>query len=193
MVVSFFCVPISTLAKEPNDISVIKLQVYLTSAGFPVGKIDGLYGRKTDQAITSLLSKHGVVWDGILDKKDTSIIRKEVIAASYIYEPNAENRFYFELQEQLIIAGYLEQGFTAQYDPQTQTAVLNFIQKNNLSKQSLLRDDLPTYALLKSLHRINRNAASTKQAFVKGQLNRPEKKNLQQPSQKTEAKKIRNQ
>ena len=188
-IVSFFCVPISTFAKESNDISIIKLQIYLTSAGFPVGKIDGLYGRKTDQAIKSLLSKHGIVWDGILDEKDISIIRKEVIAASYIYEPNAENRFYFDLQEQLIIAGYLEQGFTAQYDPQTETAVLNFIQKNNLSKQNLLRDDLPTYALLKSLHRINRDAASIKQAFVKGQLNRPEKRNLQQPSQKTEAKK----
>ena len=188
MVVSFFCIPISTLAKVSNDILIIKLQIYLTSAGFPVGKIDGLYGRKTDQAIKSLLSKYGVVWDGILDEKDIAIIRKEVVAASYIYEPNAENRFYFDLQEQLIIAGYLEQGFTAKYDPRTETAVLNFLKKNNLSKQSLLRDNLPTYSLLKSLHRINRNAASKKQAFVKGQLKRPEKRNLQQSSQKTVAK-----
>ena len=53
--------------EKVEKLSVIKLQVYLQSAGMDVGKLDGLYGKRTDLALQTLLEKNGIVWDGDLD------------------------------------------------------------------------------------------------------------------------------
>jgi hypothetical protein len=174
VLISFFAlVPIILSAESLEKISIIKLQVYLSSAGFNVGKLDGLYGKKTDQALTHLLKGQGLNWDGTLDSKDIEAIKTSVKKSGFIYEPNEKNRFMFDMQEQLVIAGYLQQSFTGLFDKNTKAAVTAFISDVNNYGQKFLRDGLPTYSLLQVLEKFNRDAKSKQQAFINGKLNKP--------------------
>lgn len=167
--------------EKVEELSVIRLQVYLKSAGMDVGKLDGLYGKKTDLALQTLLEKNGIVWDGELDYNDIEIIKRSVKRSPYLYEPSDKNRFIFELQEQLIIGGFLEQGFTGIFDNQTKKAVSSFIAIDNDPENRFMRDDLPTYSLLQTLEEFNRSVSTRINYFVNGKIS---KRGLQEANKK---------
>ena len=169
----FFCLisPVGVVASNLENISVIRLQIYLKSVGLEVGNLDGLYGRKTDQALKDLLSEYDAEWDGELDQNDLKIIEKAVRKSPYLFEPSDKNRFLFELQEELVIGGFLEQGFTGIFDMKTRRAVDNFIALQSNAGGKYLRDGLPTFSLLQAVKNANRYSPVNSQSFKNGKIN----------------------
>jgi len=169
----FFCLisPVGVVASNLENISFIRLQIYLKSVGLEVGNLDGLYGRKTDQALKDLLSEYDVEWDGELDQNDLKIIEKAVRKSPYLFEPSDKNRFLFELQEELVIGGFLEQGFTGIFDMKTRRAVDNFIALQSNAGGKYLRHGLPTFSLLQAVKNANRYSPVNSQSFKNGKIN----------------------
>jgi hypothetical protein len=58
--------PSETLKPGTTGLQVKRLQRALAALGFPVGKIDGVYGPKTVQALQGFQRKHGLTADGVL-------------------------------------------------------------------------------------------------------------------------------
>lgn len=58
-----------TLSKGSTGQHVTILQQRLTSAGYGVGKIDGIFGTKTLEAVKAYQAEHGLVVDGVVGAK----------------------------------------------------------------------------------------------------------------------------
>lgn len=56
----------STLEKGSRGADVIYLQTRLTAMGYTVGKIDGVFGKKTDMAVKQFQTDNGLEIDGIV-------------------------------------------------------------------------------------------------------------------------------
>ena len=49
---------------------ILKSQKYLNALGYNSGTEDGIWGKKTENALKSFLDDVGIAWDGKLDQKD---------------------------------------------------------------------------------------------------------------------------
>lgn len=63
-----------TLRKGSTGQYVTILQQRLTSAGYGVGKVDGIFGTKTLEAVKAYQAEHGLVVDGIVGQKTWALL-----------------------------------------------------------------------------------------------------------------------
>ena len=54
-------------------------QMHLNQMGYNAGTIDGLWGKKTEEAVKSFLSDQNQKWDGSFDQQELQIIKKVVL------------------------------------------------------------------------------------------------------------------
>ena len=162
--------PLLSSDNSVEKLSVIRLQIYLKSIGHNIGSLDGIYGKKTESALKKTLSEQNIEWDNHLDQIDLQAIKTAVSKSPYLFKAKPENQFLFDIQEQLIIAGFLNQGFTGLFDEATKVATSKYFEAQSLKKSNFFRDKLPTYNLLKSLRKYNKGSRSTSQSFLDGIL-----------------------
>ena len=53
---------------------ILKSQKYLNALGYNSGAEDGIWGKKTENALKSFLNDVGIAWDGKLDRKDVKAL-----------------------------------------------------------------------------------------------------------------------
>jgi len=71
-------VPAPTTTLKPGDTGhqVTVLQLALAHLGYSVGKVDGVYGPATEQAVKSFQTAHGLTADGICGPKTIEALKK---------------------------------------------------------------------------------------------------------------------
>lgn len=129
---------IPPLKENSSGERVEQLQQNLTELGYPVGRIDGYYGKKTRNAVVKLQRMYGLYADGIAGEDTLALIEA-------LLGPNAEQvqpaplpfvrtlrkgrrgEEVEKLQKALVELGYLtEEQVTAVYDADTLLAVKTF-------------------------------------------------------------------
>lgn len=63
-------------AAAPSFSDIQKTQTYLSDLGYNAGTIDGLWGKKTEQALVQFLSDQSQVWDGKFDEVEFKFLEK---------------------------------------------------------------------------------------------------------------------
>ena len=63
-----------------HGVNVKRLQTLLKKAGYNVGKIDGVFGKKTENAVKRLQKKHGLTQDGKAGKQTINALKKALKA-----------------------------------------------------------------------------------------------------------------
>ena len=66
----------SILLALPSFGDIQKTQVYLNDLGYPAGSVDGLWGKKTEQALFDFLQDQKTPWDGKLDTYEEKLLEK---------------------------------------------------------------------------------------------------------------------
>ena len=61
--------------KPKPDATVREIQSLLNELGYPAGAFDGLYGRKTGNALTEFMKDYGEVYDGKAGDEELAILR----------------------------------------------------------------------------------------------------------------------
>jgi len=71
-------VPAPTTTLKPGDTGhqVTVLQLALAHLGYSVGKVDGVYGPATEQAVKSFQTAHGLTADGVCGPKTIEALKK---------------------------------------------------------------------------------------------------------------------
>ena len=54
-------------------------QTYLKQMGYNAGTIDGLWGKKTEEALELFLRDQNQKWDGTFDQKEFQMIKKAIL------------------------------------------------------------------------------------------------------------------
>ncbi len=115
---------------------VTELQKVLTVRGFNTGKIDGVFGSKTESAVKSFQSKNGLVADGIVGWKTRPALNALPNLAVYFpYDlgPGNTNAGDVGYLQQILAADGLYSGkIDGVFGPATTAAVKSFQSKNGL-------------------------------------------------------------
>ena len=69
-IIIFMMVIFVSLLGFESQADILKSQRYLNALGYNSGLEDGIWGKKTENAIKSFLDDVGIAWDGKLDQKD---------------------------------------------------------------------------------------------------------------------------
>lgn len=77
-------------------------QIYLISLGYLKGTADGKYGKKTEDALRTFQSQHGLTASGHLDQQTVDMLREKSSSAESIKGATA-----LDVQQRLINLGYL--------------------------------------------------------------------------------------
>lgn len=64
----------ATLRRGDRGEDVVRLQTRLVTMGYKVGKIDGIFGKKTNDAVIEFQTDHGLKVDGIVGAKTWAVL-----------------------------------------------------------------------------------------------------------------------
>lgn len=128
----------SSLKLGDSGSAVTNLQYTLYELGYYDGKVDGVFGSSTSDAVRAFQERNGLSVDGKAGSKTLAKMYSSSAVpaqAPYAYETlkkGDSGETVISLQQSLINLGYMKE-ITAVYDDTTVTAVKNFQRYNNLS------------------------------------------------------------
>jgi len=120
------------LREESSGAAVGQLQQFLTTVGYDIGTVDGIFGPNTEQALRQFQEGRGVDADGVVGSETRTIIAgvSDVLPATPVLDadgriirPGARGDDVHQLQDLLSIAGYDPGPADGIYGANTEAAV----------------------------------------------------------------------
>ena len=127
-----------TIAMGSSGITVRNIQTRLKALGYPVGTVDGKYGKKTQAAVKSFQALNGLTADGKVGAKtmaalnDSSAVAYHVVPTYTKLVRGSTGKAVVKLQETLAAKGFYTGAITGYYSYATFAAVQDFQMTNNL-------------------------------------------------------------
>ena len=121
-----------------SGIAVRDVQMALSSRGYPVGAIDGKFGKKTEAAVKSFQALNGLKVDGKVGAKTLAALNSSGAIAYHkvvtytTLRRGASGDAVMKLQQALAAKGFWADEFTGYYGQTTVIAVQNFQIANGL-------------------------------------------------------------
>jgi peptidoglycan hydrolase-like protein with peptidoglycan-binding domain len=117
---------------------VRRLQEMLTDAGFAAGRVDGVFGPRTRQAVRSFQSSAGLIGDGLVGMTTRGALQWRAAPPTAILRQGARGHDVRLLQDRLTSAGFGTKGSDGVFGPNTFLAVLAFQEDSGLRADGLV-------------------------------------------------------
>ncbi|MBR6953797.1 MAG: peptidoglycan-binding protein [Clostridia bacterium] len=127
-----------TLALGSSGITVRNVQTRLKALGYPVGSVDGKYGKKTQAAVAAFQTCNGLTADGKVGAKTMAALNDSSAVAYYTTHTYAKlkrgdsGKDVTKLQQTLAGLGFYTGAITGYYSYATFAAVQDFQMTNGL-------------------------------------------------------------
>ena len=127
-----------TLALGSSGITVLNVQTRLKALGYPVGSVDGRYGKKTKAAVAAFQTCNGLKADGKVGAKTMAALNDSSAVAYYTTHTYTKlkrgdsGKAVTKLQQTLAALGFYTGAITGYYSYATFAAVQDFQMTNNL-------------------------------------------------------------
>ncbi len=131
----------SILLALPSFGDIQKTQVYLNDLGYPAGSVDGLWGKKTEQALLDFLQDQKTPWDGKLDTYEENLLEKVWFKenAEHLISINRTTSRHFRARYSCTIAKSIDTLSTGAFDRNLSDHLFAFADLNSDQKLDLIQ------------------------------------------------------
>ena len=131
----------SILLALPSFGDIQKTQVYLNDLGYPAGSVDGLWGKKTEQALLDFLQDQKTPWDGKLDTYEENLLEKVWFKENteHLISINRTTSRHFRARYSCTIAKSIDTLSTGAFDRNLSDHLFAFADLNSDQKLDLIQ------------------------------------------------------
>jgi len=128
-------------APIPSVADIRKTQTYLSDLGYNAGPIDGLWGKKTEQALVRFLSDKSQVWDGKFDEEEFKFLEKVWVSenSNSLISINKTTSRYLRARNNCDVAKSIDEVYKQAFDHELSDHLFAFADLNQDNKLDLIQ------------------------------------------------------